>query len=204
MNFGAWNIRILMENPQRINYFLTSELKKLNADIRRTEEGQLKEKQGQNIFFHERINEDLMALRIRLGIKHATIISTYGPTLDTDDEVKKDFYSKIDNIFSTPKKAKPSFQETLIPKLGKDNRLWNDAIGGGGVGKINAIGIFLLTKCAEYNLVTANTLFQQKNRKRFPGNIRAPIIDTWVSSVDPDINNIYTKREPALVLMSAG
>lgn len=69
--------------------------------------------------------------------------------MDADDEVKEDFYSKLDNILSsTPKKTKSSFQETLMPKLGKYNRLWNDAIGEEEVGKINAIEIFLI-KCAE-------------------------------------------------------
>lgn len=69
--------------------------------------------------------------------------------MDADDEVKEDFYSKFDNILSsTPNKKKLYSQETVMPNLGKYNRLWNDAIGEEEVGKINAIGILLLIKCA--------------------------------------------------------
>ena len=107
-----------------------------------------------------------MTLRIQLvKSQHATIISAYAPTLDAEDLVKEEFYSQLDSILSTvPKDDKIILLGDFNARVGRDRELWTGTIGKEGVGKVNANGTLLLTKCAEHNLVITNTLFRQKNR----------------------------------------
>ena len=51
-------------------------------------------------------------------------------------------------------------------RVGTDSETWKDVIGKDGVGKVNANGLMLLTKCAELGLVITNTLFRQNNRRK--------------------------------------
>lgn len=94
------------------------------------------------------INKRLWALRIYLAKnQHATIIKIYAPTLDAEYDIKEDFYSKLDNIFSTRKKVKIVCSGDFNAKFGKNHRLWNRAIGKEKVSDINANETLLFTKC---------------------------------------------------------
>lgn len=112
------------------------------------------------------INARIMTLRIKLvKNEHATIISAYAPTLDAEDVVKETFYSELDNILSSiPRDDKIILLGDFNARIGKDRELWSGTIGKEGVGKSNANGLLLLTKCTEHNLTITNTLFRQKNR----------------------------------------
>ncbi|XP_076043761.1 uncharacterized protein LOC143026864 [Oratosquilla oratoria] len=96
----------------------------------------------------------LMTVRIQLvKSQQATIISAYAPTLDAEDLVKEEFYSQLDNILSAvPKDDKIIFLGDFNARVGRDRELWTGTIGKEGVGKVNANGTLLLTKCAEHNL----------------------------------------------------
>lgn len=111
------------------------------------------------------INERLMTLRLHLGKKqHATIISAYAPTLDSDDNTKEAFYSDLEKILSaTPKEDKIILMGDFNARIGRDHELWKGTIGKDGVGNINANGVLLLTKCAQHGLTVTNTIFRQKN-----------------------------------------
>ena len=54
------------------------------------------------------INDRLMTLRLPLlGIKHATIVSAYAPTMTNPDEVKDKFCNDLDDVISaTPRTNK--------------------------------------------------------------------------------------------------
>ncbi|XP_076031048.1 uncharacterized protein LOC143019264 [Oratosquilla oratoria] len=112
------------------------------------------------------INECLMTLQIQLQKNQSTtIISAYAPTLDAEDEVKEYFYAQLDNIISSiPKNDKINLLGDFNTRVGRDHNLWKGIIGKEGVGKVNANGTLLLTKCAEHDLVITNTLFRQKNK----------------------------------------
>uniref|UniRef100_G1KYM6 Endonuclease/exonuclease/phosphatase domain-containing protein n=1 Tax=Anolis carolinensis TaxID=28377 RepID=G1KYM6_ANOCA len=164
-------------------------------ETRRAGEGQLKEEEGGYTFFwkglpeEERrihrvgfairndlvkhlteaptgINERLSTLRINLAKnQQATIICTYAPTLDTDEDIKEIFYCQLDTILSEiPKEDKIILLGDFNARVGRDSDLWPGIIGKDGVGNSNSNGILLLTKCGEHNLVITNTLFRQKNK----------------------------------------
>ena len=109
-----------------------------------------------------------MTLRIELvKNQHATIISAYASILNAEEDAKENFYAKLyDVLSSTSKDDKIILLGDFSARVGKDHRLWNETIGKERVGKVNANGTLLLTKCAEHNLVITNTLFRQKNRHK--------------------------------------
>lgn len=65
------------------------------------------------------INDNVMTHRIQLiKNQHVPTISAYAPTLDDEDEIKEDFYSKHDNtLSSTPN------EEDFNVRVGEDHRL---------------------------------------------------------------------------------
>ncbi|XP_062834399.1 uncharacterized protein LOC134298378 [Anolis carolinensis] len=164
-------------------------------ETQRAGEGQLKEEKGGYIFFwkglpeEERrihgvgfairndlvkhlteaptgISERLSTLRNNLAKnQQATIICTYAPTLDADEDIKENFYCQLDTILSEiPKEDKIILLGDFNARVGRDSDLWPGIIGKYGVGNSNSNGILLLTKCGEHNLVITNTLFHQKNK----------------------------------------
>lgn len=112
------------------------------------------------------INERLMTLRLQIGEdSHATLISAYAPTLDSDDQTKESFYSNLDALLSSiPNGDKIVLLGDFNARIGVDSQVWRGTIGKDGVGKINSNGTLLLSKCAEFNLFVTNTMFRQKNK----------------------------------------
>ena len=112
------------------------------------------------------INERLMTLRVPLPKKqHATLISTYAPTLAANDDMKDTFYRTLDEtIAKIPKNEKLVLLGDFNARVGKDYEIWDGVIGRHGVGRTNDNGLRLLTLCAEHNLIITNTLFQQKEK----------------------------------------
>jgi len=111
------------------------------------------------------VSERLMTLRIGLeNNRYATLISAYAPTLDAEEECKEVFYADLDELISsTPPHDKLIILGDFNARVGKDQTTWGGVIGKNGVGKSNANGILLLSKCAEHNLVITNTVFRQRN-----------------------------------------
>ena len=112
------------------------------------------------------INERLMTLRLNLeGHKHATIISAYAPTLLAEEQTKELFYATLDSVLTAiPNEDKIILLGDFNARVGRDCDIWRGTIGREGVGKINANGTLLLSKCAEHDLTITNTLFRQKNK----------------------------------------
>ena len=110
--------------------------------------------------------ERIMSLRLPLtGRNHATIISAYAPTLDSDDSLKEDFYSSLDEIVrDVDERDKLILAGDFNARVGKESDIWNPVIGQHGVGKMNSNGLRLLTLCAEHGLTITNTIFQMKNK----------------------------------------
>ncbi|XP_064117589.1 craniofacial development protein 2-like [Macrobrachium nipponense] len=114
------------------------------------------------------INERLMTFRLYLeGNKHATVISAYAPTLLAEDQTKELFYAALDTVLTAiPNEDKLMLLGDFSARVGRDSDIWRGTIGKEGVGKINANGTLLLSKCVEHDLVVTNTLFRQKNKVR--------------------------------------
>ncbi|XP_064115187.1 uncharacterized protein LOC135221312 [Macrobrachium nipponense] len=107
-----------------------------------------------------------MTLRLNLeGNKHATVISAYAPTLLAEDQTKELFYAALDTVLTAiPNEDKVILLGNFNARVGRDSDIWRGTIGKEGVGKINAKGTLLLSKCIEHDLVVTNTLFRQKNK----------------------------------------
>ena len=112
------------------------------------------------------INERLMTLKLNLAEnKQATVISAYAPTLLADDQTKELFYATLDTVLTAiPNEDKIILLGDFNARVGRDSDIWRGTIGREGVGKINANGTLLLSKCVEHDLVITNTLFRQKNK----------------------------------------
>ena len=166
------------------------------SETRRAGVGQLKEEQGQYTFFWKGLdpeqprihgvdvaiqnsllqklteqplgtNECFMTLQIHLvKNQYSIIISAYAPTLDAEDKVKENFYTELDNVFSSVlKQDKVIFLGDFNARVGRNYKLWTGTMGK-EVGKANVNEILLLTKCAELDLVSTNTLFRQTNNHK--------------------------------------
>ena len=112
------------------------------------------------------LSERLMTIRIPLpSNSHMTLISTYAPTLDADEDVKNQFYQQLnDTILQVPPRDKLLVLGDFNARVGRDHPLWENIIGKEGVGNCNSNGLLLLGLCAENNLVITNTLFRLPNR----------------------------------------
>ncbi|KYO24070.1 hypothetical protein Y1Q_0004649 [Alligator mississippiensis] len=112
------------------------------------------------------INERLMTLHLHLSQNQSTaVISAYAPTPDSDKEVKERFYSDLDNaLASIPRDDKVILLDDFNTRIGHDHEIWSRTISKNGIGKANANGILLLTKCAQHGLIVTNTIFCQKDQ----------------------------------------
>ncbi|KYO38647.1 hypothetical protein Y1Q_0023362 [Alligator mississippiensis] len=112
------------------------------------------------------VNERLMTLHLHFSQnQRATVISAFAPTLHSDEEVKEGFYSDFDNILaSISRDNKVILLGDFNTWVGRDHEIWSRTISKSGVGKANANGILLLTKCAQHGLIITNTVFCQKDQ----------------------------------------
>jgi len=95
------------------------------------------------------ISERLMTLRIPLA-KHrcATFISTYAPTLPSDDETKDHYYAMLrSTLMQVPRRDKLIVLGDFSARIGSDSKTWGNVMGKHGVGNINSNGHRLLSLC---------------------------------------------------------
>ena len=114
------------------------------------------------------INERLMTWRIPLAKgHHATLISAYAPTLDSDNDTKESFYDLLDNTLRRiPRKDKILLLGDFNARVGTDHNTWKGVLGRHGTGKCNSNGVRLLTLCAQHNLLITNSIFQLKDKHK--------------------------------------
>lgn len=77
---------------------------------------------------------------------HATLISTYIPTVNADLESKETVYATLN---SGPDTTSPTDKLILLEdfnaRVGSDSGLWKGTLGQHGIGKVNDNGLCLLT-----------------------------------------------------------
>lgn len=114
------------------------------------------------------VNERIMYLRIPLsnGL-HATVISVYAPTMNSDEEAKDTFYSTLRNVLlNVPSRDKIWLMGDFNARVGRDYDAWQGILGRHGTGNCNSNGVRLLELCAEFDLIITNTTFRLKNKDK--------------------------------------
>ena len=110
------------------------------------------------------ISERLITLRIPLEKhRYATFISTYAPTLPSDDETKDHYYAMLR---STLMQDKLIVLGDFNARIGSDSKIWGNVMGKNGVGKINSNGHRFPSLCSEFGLFVTNTLFKPKHKHK--------------------------------------
>ncbi|XP_033111864.1 craniofacial development protein 2-like [Anneissia japonica] len=90
-----------------------------------------------------------------------TVISTYAPTLDSEEEIKDTFYASLDEVIRNISTLdKIALLGDFNARVGKNSSIWSGVIGKHGTGNMNANGLRLLSICAEHQLCFTNTMFQ--------------------------------------------
>jgi len=132
-----------------------------------------------------------MTLRIPLAKhRYATFISTYAPTLASNDETKGHYYAMLrSTLMQVPRKDKLIVLGDFNARSGPDSTIWGNVMGKHGVGNINSNGHRLLRLCSEFDLIVTNTLFQLKHKHKTTW--MHPHQD-WFDSNDVEIQKLLT------------
>jgi len=114
------------------------------------------------------ISERLVTPRIPLAKhRYATFISTYAPTLLSNDETKDHCHAMLrSTLMQVPRRDKLIVFGDFNARIGSDSKIWVNVMGKHGVGNINSNGHRLFSLCSEFGLFVTNTLFQLKHNHK--------------------------------------
>ncbi|VDP09402.1 unnamed protein product [Schistosoma margrebowiei] len=91
------------------------------------------------------------------------IIQCYAPTNDSNDDIKDQFYERLQSIIEKcPRKDLTILMGDLNAKVGIDNTGYEDIMGRHGLGQRNENGERFANLCAFNKLVIGGTIFQHK------------------------------------------
>ncbi|VDO63606.1 unnamed protein product [Schistosoma margrebowiei] len=117
------------------------------------------------------------------------IIQCYAPTNDSNDDIKNQFYDRLQSIIE-----KCSRKDLTIPmgdlnlKVGIDNTGYEDIMGRHGLGQRNENGERFANLCAFNKLVMGGTIFQHKRIHKA----------TWISpdhTTENQIDHIWINKK---------
>ncbi|VDO54807.1 unnamed protein product [Schistosoma margrebowiei] len=91
------------------------------------------------------------------------IIQCYAPTNDSNDDIKDQFYERLQSIIEKcPRKDLTTLMGDLNAKVGIDNTRYEDIMGRYGLGERNENGERFANLCAFNKLVIGGTIFPHK------------------------------------------
>ena len=106
------------------------------------------------------INSRLMKIRMRGKHIDITVIQSYAPTNDNEEESKDAFYNQLqDELVSTPRHEMKIVMGDLNAKVQSDNTNHDRAKGKEGCDRMNNNRERLLEFCTTYVLIIRGTLF---------------------------------------------
>lgn len=113
-----------------------------------------------------RYNKTFMKIHLPLIYKqYATVISAYTPTLTSTEGKIEHFYSDLCSVLrSVPASDKLILLGDFSACVGQDKTMCKEILGKHGVEKTNSNGLFLLSKCAEFELLITNSIFRMANK----------------------------------------
>ncbi|VDP37243.1 unnamed protein product [Schistosoma margrebowiei] len=117
------------------------------------------------------------------------IIQCYAPTNDSSDDIKDQFYERLQSIIEKyPRNDFTILMEDLNAKVGIDNTGYEDIMGRHGLGQRNENGERFANLCAFNKLVIGGTIFPHKRIHKA----------TWISpdhTTENQINHICINKK---------
>ncbi|XP_071724739.1 uncharacterized protein [Rutidosis leptorrhynchoides] len=112
----------------------------------------------------QRYEDRVTCIKVRMGKDMLHIISAYVPQVGLDDNVKQEFWDKMDDIMQTiPIEEKVIIGGDLNGHVGTSRDGYEEAHGGYGYGSRNRDGESILDFVSAYDLVLPNTCFQKRD-----------------------------------------
>lgn len=103
------------------------------------------------------------------------VIQCYAPTNESDENIKEDFYNRLQTIIQArPRRKIIVTMGNFNAKIGQNNRGFEEIMGKEGLGEMNENGERFANLCATTNQVIGGSIFQHKRKHKA----------TWVS---PDL-----------------
>ncbi|VDO55559.1 unnamed protein product [Schistosoma margrebowiei] len=116
------------------------------------------------------------------------IIQCYASTNDSDDDIKDQFYERLQSIIKCPRKDLTILMGDLNAKVGIDNTGYEDIMGRHGLGQRNENGGRFANLCAFNKLVIGGTIFPHKRIHKA----------TWISpdhTTENQIDHIFINKK---------
>ena len=100
------------------------------------------------------------------------IVQSYAPTNDKDEEVKDQFYNRLQSIlYKLKEKDMTILMRDLNTKIGADNHGYEEVMGRHGLCEMNENGEMFADLCASNRLVIGDSVFPHRRIHK----------DTWIS-----------------------
>ena len=155
-----WTDRGPFNSENHTVYFSGSEQRRYGVAFK------INKKLSKYILGYNPVNDRIITIKFQGKPTNLTIIQVYAPTLDSDEEVKEQFYSELENTISKiSKKDILMIMGDWKSKVG-DKKFLN-ITGQYGLGDRNDAGDKLLEFCSENDMTIANTLFKQPKRRLY-------------------------------------
>lgn len=123
----------------------------------------LSRRAAQSLLDWKPINERFIWCRLKSRVRNITIIQTYAPTEQADEETKIAYYDQLMSITNSIQKGDILIvMGDLNAKIGSENHSLEHVMGKHGLGAINSNGRLLTSFCNEANLVIGGSLFPHK------------------------------------------
>jgi exonuclease III len=137
-------------------------------------------KTSKTVLGYNPVSERVMSVRLSGNPVNITIVQTYAPTADSDEEEVVSFYECLQGVFDKiPRRDIILIMGDFNAKLGQTNQT-TACVGRWGLGERNSRGDLLEEFCLANDLVVTNTTFQQHWRRLY----------TWISPGDRCHNQI--------------
>lgn len=128
----------------------------------------LSKQAGQALDEWEPIDERIMYVRFKSSHGNMSIIVSYAPTNEADDNRKDNFYIRLQEVIDkVPKHDILLCIGDLNAKLGNENEGFNENMGVHGMGEMNENGLRFASFCMANELVIGSTMFEHRDIHKY-------------------------------------